>query len=81
MSAEDEERIAKIPKGSRTTWKGRVIDRRSAGRTGKRRGRLPWTSGPKTGRPKGRARSTGRKPTGRGLFPSSIAATMAARGL
>tara|TARA_B100001250_G_scaffold287458_1_gene249289 strand:- start:1015 stop:2367 length:1353 start_codon:yes stop_codon:yes gene_type:complete len=61
MSAKDEERIAKIPKGSRTNWRGTVIDRRFAGR------------------PKGRAKPTGRKPTGRGLFPS-IAASMAARG-
>jgi len=37
MSEEDEARIAKIPKGSRTNWKGRVIDRRSAGKPAKPR--------------------------------------------
>ena len=77
MSARDEERIAKIPKGSRTNWKGRVIDRRFAGKPGKPpRQRLlagrpigPWLS------------SSGGKPNRRGRGGiSSIAATMAARG-
>tara|TARA_Y100001938_G_scaffold146558_1_gene225656 strand:+ start:24 stop:1334 length:1311 start_codon:yes stop_codon:yes gene_type:complete len=81
MSAKDEERIAKIPKGSRTNWKGRVIDRRFAGKPPSRRGKPPRQR-LLAGRPIGPWLSgSGGKPNRRGRGGiSSIAATMAARG-